>query len=170
VPTLIDAPFELDPAAEDASVQRRLCEETSNSGVFEWYEYEPVAANEKHNERKRSLQSPSGSKSLYVQRQFDLVGLASADLGTVTEYLFVCPIKIKRSDGVVSHYVSKAYDLQHDLRFVFLQKATHTQYTHLMVAEKSAESYTKPDFDVELHYLELRKHHRPGTKLKSCTL
>lgn len=63
------------------------------------------------------------------------------------------------TDIICPFYVSKLYDILHGFRahrFVFLEKG------EVFLAEVSAEAYIRPDFNVELHYLELRKRHQPG--------
>jgi len=70
----------------------------------------------------------------------------------------------ERLNDIIPIYVSKAYDAQggvHVHHFIFLDE---TQFDNegLMIVEKCAEAYIRPDFNVELHYLELRKHNQLG--------
>lgn len=80
------------------------------------------------------------------------------------EHVFVCLLKQKHNPNrVFRFFVSKAYgafDGLHAHRFVFLTDDKNHQ--SMMLVEGSAEVHKKTDFNVELHYLELRKHHQPS--------
>ena len=65
-------------------------------------------------------------------------------------------------NGIVPFFVSKIYDPHRGLgahRFVFAE-----HMNRIMLAEGAAKVSSGPDFNVELHYLELRKHNAPGKK------
>jgi hypothetical protein len=152
--------------------------------VFEQFDYEPCTAQELVHKLQHSRKWSWSSSSDKFIGLYEFRNLAFVNYGfrgdvvtvlqpiNVNEYVFECVLKRedKLSDEHNSYYVSKAYNLQHDLRFVFLQNPYHSSYMLLMIAEKSAEPVEKPDFSVELHYLEVRKHHVPGERQKPKNL
>jgi len=76
------------------------------------------------------------------------------------EYAFLCFVKEVGSNFIIPFHVSKAYNVRqglHSHRFIFLDKEKFDGST-LMLVERSGEAYTRPDFNVELHYLELKNH------------
>ena len=61
---------------------------------------------------------------------------------------------------IVPFWVTKGYDLHRGLhahRYII-----PVWHTSVMLAEEPAAVYSRPDFNVELHYLELKKHHTFG--------
>ena len=81
------------------------------------------------------------------------------------EYVFTCLLAdINDLDNIHPLYVAKAYNTRRGLhvhRFLFPEKK-EKRFQRVMLAEQPAKVYTLPDFNVELHYLELRKLHEPG--------
>lgn len=85
------------------------------------------------------------------------------------EFVFVCPLKMKNYDTIVPLYVTKTYGPPsgiHSHRFAFMRwydsKELYKVIDEIFLVEGSAETYVRPDFNVEMQYLELRKHHEPG--------
>ena len=101
----------------------------------------------------------------YVPKQFVFKNIVFGSFPSTSfsfkEYTFACLLRSKRSKKIIPFYVSKAYGLQHDRRFVFMENVD-VYYSLMMLAESSADIYTNQNFNVELHYLELRKFHQPG--------
>lgn len=67
-------------------------------------------------------------------------------------------------ESIIPFYVSKMYNVHrglHARRFIFLNHGI-VDNTDLMLMEQSAKPYIRPDFNIELHYLQLRKYSRPG--------
>ena len=86
------------------------------------------------------------------------------DILYIREYVFVCLMKRESSNDSIPYYVSKVYNLLNSLRFIVLPKSESFEpFTHIMLAEEPAKVFGNIDFNVELHYLELRKYHSPST-------
>ena len=101
-------------------------------------------------ERTASSESTSSPDVEYLQ---DLVEESSGDESSEA-----------RINDIIPVYVTKAYDITKGLhvhRYVHLD-SNEFQGEELMLAEGLAIAYTRPDFNVELHYLELRKYHQSG--------
>lgn len=173
-----DPPSKLDSSTKDSLTRLRLCEDLSNNGVFKVLGYN--APDMKSTDLYTKLEQPENWRifyDLYTRNSSDkyeytnsfslqkfaflidiIDGLHTIQVPLdIEEYVFVCLFEEQNSKNVIPFYVSKAYNLLHDRRFLFLN-----HNVPLMLAEKSAEAYINQNFNVELHYLELRKHHEPG--------
>lgn len=174
-----DQPHESDPATTDAFTRLQICEDISNIGIFAYEEKIPVDKKEIFTELKQpqyaeifnriynstDLQKYSNP---YTQQEFRIFQYFPRHLHVEPapifrkDYVFICLLKREGTDKIVPFYVSKPYDLHRGFsvhRFVFSMSSSSQD---IMLAERSADVYVKSDFNVELHYLELRKHHEPG--------
>lgn len=91
------------------------------------------------------------------------------------EYLFVCPFKDQSDGSILPFYVSKEYNVGSfgdepymPGRFIFPTLVTLSTYTYpkrfytVILAEKPAIAFTKPNFNIEIYYLGIRKYIQPG--------
>lgn len=178
----------MDPAIASPFARWQICEELSDSTVLYKYEVEPVQMKEIYRElqQKRkysnflhrlygltaeSNEGPHKYTNPYALQEFEVYKFfPTREPETVRkeEYVFVCLLKRKASGDIVPFYVSKLYDPHHGLhahRYLFLTFAEG-----IGIAERSAEAKsTTRDFNLELHYLELRKHHERGKAKYSYT-
>lgn len=107
-------------------------------------------------------------------REFNVIGSRYAEL---EEYVIACPIKKLINGYVFPFYISKEYnvspldELYMPARFLFINFWTDmlniSNDFYLLLAEEPAIGHGDPDFNVELHYLQLRKHVQPGEILNS---
>lgn len=184
-----DAPSKLNPSIRDAATRLRICDDISNSGVFEIYGdgaleavdmtqiyselQEPKYSSLFHRIYSPAPKSQNSQHALhvytnsYTKQEFVLTKFALNQNHEYTpvsfaneEYVFVCLLKRKNSKDIVPFYVTKEYDMQYGRRYVFLNTDTE-----IMLAEKPAKSKVRPDFNVELHYIEVRKRRESGTNL-----
>jgi len=109
-------------------------------------------------------------KNPYRARWFKVSGFVCGEYRqniTVREQVFVCLTSGNHADVIFPYYVSKAYNVNSEMnsstkcitgRFIF------SYYTDKLVAlaEEPSQAFIRPDFNVELYYLEKRKHHQPG--------
>lgn len=121
----------------------------------------------------------SDQPTLYGYRQLDFE-VYRANLGPFNEpfpfhnkkeYVLVCWLEVESRNKIVPFYVSKAYNEDRGFgihRFVILENETVDYYPldepQILLAEGPAldYKYIKPDFNIELHYIELRKRYQPG--------
>ena len=91
------------------------------------------------------------------------------------EYTFVCLVRQRSSSSnkaKIAYYVSKEYNVftgqssQHIAgRFVFKPPTATIQL--VILAEEPAKVHESPDFNLELHYLQIRRDREPG-RVKFC--
>lgn len=127
----------------------------------------------------------------YVQRQFEVTRYFPLALEAVSvfkkEYVLICwqkrrkiagsyPFYLSKSE-LHPFYVSKAYGENRGLhvhRFVFLREEDMEETTEgsqkIMLAEGPAQDYRRQDFNIELHYLELKKRYHTGINNSFDTL
>lgn len=185
-----DPPGELDPAAANALVRQRICEDVTGSGFFEWSELVPVNMKVTQNELQQSialysdlfhriyrpnrnllkrLLSPFSYDNQYSLQELIITSaLGSRYYFRTREFVFVCLLRQRSSTLLVPYYVSKEYNVSDGEgyqagRFVFGDRKPNVP-EHVILAEESAEAYVRSDFNVELHYLQMRKYRRrrPG--------
>lgn len=107
----------------------------------------------------------------FARQEFEILNSRSTQsfLVRAAEYVFVCLLKKQYQDELVPIYVSKEYNVSGSEsymagRFVFRNREypRHPEYHYMLLAEKPATVYTRSDYNVELHYLEIRKRRQPG--------
>jgi hypothetical protein len=111
----------------------------------------------------------------YSQQEFEFINFVlgeDRDYRPVSvkreESVFMCSLRERLSDDIVPFYVSKAYDVRDGRRYVLSGRSRaigpdeNDQDIGLMLVKKSAEAYVSLHFNVELHYLEVKKHYRAG--------
>lgn len=172
---MLDPPSQLDPANSNARNRQRICEEVTGSGFFEWYAMSPVNLNAIYTELTQpryfdifhQIYSPSGNtlpykyNNPYNVKQFKVLDPMSMNFHIVDEFVFVCLLKQWASGDIVPFYVSKEYNVNLEEtykvgRFVFGENR------FVVLAEETARAYSTSNFNLELHYLQMRKHRRPG--------
>ena len=121
-------------------------------------------------ENALNLHRPSYINS-FARMNFDIITLNRrgnfASIRT-NEYVFVCLLKCKYTKRLVTHYVSKEYNLFNNPykagRFIFeiqdINRILNTSFVDL--AEEPAEIHEGSNFNIELYYLEIRKYRRHG--------
>jgi hypothetical protein len=88
------------------------------------------------------------------------------------EHVFACIVRNRYSRDLLAYYVSKEYNVLNNSympgRFVFRKNDDdHPSYARIIfsaiaLAEEPATIYQRPNYNLELHYLRIRKHRRPG--------
>lgn len=118
---------------------------------------------------RTSLQNSFEYTNPYEQRRFSMRISDSFDI--ITEYVFLCPFRDLSTLDLAPIYVSKPYNVSPfadgsymPSRFVIgnLIPTYLPAYNNLILAEEPVVAYEKSDFNVELHYLRLRKYVKPG--------
>lgn len=115
--------------------------------------------------------SRRGSKyeNPYALRQLKVsgfVGDAYRENIAVQEHVFVCLTSGSHIDEIFPYYVSKEYNVGLNQsstayipgRFIFSYLTRKLE----AFAEEPARARISPEFNVELHYLEIRKNYKPG--------
>lgn len=179
-----DPPTKRDAAKEDAHIRLRVCEDITDSDIFMADTMEAVDMDEMYKELNqekysdlfhqiyeptknpaKSLIQPYEYKNLYTLREMDVL-IRFVDSSSTTfrfpEYVFVCLLRNWDSNDISAYYVSKEYNVSDDGpytagHFVFWGRG------RVILSEEPAKSYARNDYNVELHYLHLRKYHQPGT-------
>jgi len=78
------------------------------------------------------------------------------------EHVFICLLQHKTTNDIIPYYISKEYDPSSALRFVFIFPG-NMPYPNLFIIESPAKVFERPsDYNIELHYLEKRRQHKPG--------
>lgn len=110
----------------------------------------------------------------YKLQEFKIFSINYYPLLHFKEYVFACLLRsIVNSEKLNIYYVSKEYNLMDGDenesyragRFVIGFRGTDPLsvfHTYVLLAENPAEAFVKPTFNVELHYLQIRKYRRPG--------
>ena len=100
----------------------------------------------------------------YEKLDFNITGI-----GRFEEFVFMCPLTDLFTRNVNPFYISKEYNVgpSNELympgRFMFGNTLrVHHSYDYSILAEGSARAYTDLTFNVELHYLNLRRHAESG--------
>lgn len=108
----------------------------------------------------------------YKQREFDV----AEDSYNFKEFVFVCPLMDWSDSDIFPYYVSKEYNVAlpgapyKPGRFLFGIIKPELK-TYVMLAEEPAAAFTKPGFNVEMYYLQIRRHAEPGTiDLTDCKI
>jgi hypothetical protein len=181
-----EPPLEMDRTTQEAFSRMRICSDISGTRIFQQYNCESVNMEEIYDELRQpkysdifhliyrpTLSQDSSHPYEYVNPyrlgsiEFIYDGHLDPDLAsrTVVEHIFVCLLRQQTaSNDIIPYYVSKAYynPSYQGHRFLFFQGHPNHPNSLMMLVETSAEVYERPDFDVELHYLELREVHQPG--------
>ena len=159
----LGAPHELDPVVVDARVRLEICEDVRTSELFiETHEKLPLST---------QIALTNENSAPYAQREFKLTYFILNENHEYIprpfknkEYIFVCWFQNKTTNDVVPLHVSKVYGWRFNRRYIVLEKSFPHETQRVMLAEKPATVYARPDFNVELHYLEVRKHYKSGKR------
>lgn len=183
--TCLDAPLETDPAFLDAQTRRQICEDLYHSKFFVYSHIEA---------KKSDLSIPMFShifQQIYTinsenyaeySNPYRLLEFKFDESDSFKEWVFLCPLKDWHLWGmhfgnisyIHSYYVSKEYHVApynkpyKPGRFIIgsrLPLLQDPKYNVMILAEEPARANLETDFSVELHYLRLRKHIRPGMTL-----
>lgn len=175
-------PSVADPATMNASMRQQICDDIANSGIFHLLNFVPVDTKKIFNKRNNPTYSAmfhrlyiSTNGSYKYENQYTRQTLrVSVDLYEFEEYLFVCPLKSLYGRDIIPFYISKEYDVssldEHYMpaRFVFKRFLPGHPNAHYytLLAEQPANVHAEPDFNVEIHYLQMRKYIEPGKMSK----
>jgi len=193
--SLPDVPKETDPDFSDVMIRKHICQDIIVEEFFSllgwgWIfvdEYE-IYVNRNDPQYKyifQQIYTPLDPETLsfeytnrYREREFHINNFTR-----ITDYVFICPMKDitpRRYGFLIPYYVSKEYNVnpvgQPHMpgRFIIFSKPVsrylHSSYS-MIFAEEPARVYTEPHFNVELYYLQIRRHTKPGKILHSlCTI
>ena len=133
-------------------MRRRICEDFTESGIFQWLAYDKIS-------------SIFVYANPYVKLEFEM-----SYLGRFSEYVFPCLVMDPFVRKFAALRISKEYNvgpsdkLYMPGRFIFGDTIVGypPSADHRLLAEQPAIAYTGSNFNVELHYLSLRKHIQPG--------
>jgi hypothetical protein len=164
----------------DWRIRRRICEHIANSGIFQFFDFALVrgATNEPRRRDSDPANTPGENgddvaeqqqrdENSYCQREFDLAD----GFYRFEEYVFECPLEDWLNKVAITFYVSKEYNVgplragEHmPGRFVFknFTPGRLHPYNYVVLAEQPATAYLETNFNVELHYLRMRKYVKPG--------
>jgi hypothetical protein len=167
-----------------AQVRQRVCEDVTNSGFFGRRDMIPIDIRKVrldwNHPRYRNIffkifnATDSGNFyeyfNPYIEREFKMkMSPGHYVRAVVTEHVFVCPVKSLLTNDTILFYVSKEYNLRPSGepnkpgRFVFGNFVSGSLPKHtLMLADVPADVYVEGNFDVESHYLGMRKYIEPG--------
>ena len=155
-------------------MRERICENIGESGFFSWWHLARIDKNEILRDKDSYLDiyglidnstNPSNT-NLYDLKEFVMM----PDAQFLKDFFFICLFERSPDRAIIPFYISKEYDVSpfQDLympgRFVIgnFMPELPTVYRAIMLAEEPARAYEKPDFYVELHYIQLRKYVHPG--------
>jgi len=174
----------MDPALYDSSTRLQICDDIGSSGIFARYRKYPIRMvdmTDIYDELQRVPKYAHILHQLYAPRNsqdsqdpyaytnpYTICRFTSTIFPSKInkkhihlykkEYVFMCLLKREDTHEIIPFYVSKAYDVHYELdvhRFVFT--GLDSKYPDVMLAERSARAFTTmADFNVELHYLEMR--------------
>ena len=150
-----ETPSETDVALTDFQARRLLCEDIFTGGFFDPLKFRIFDTHD--------LQQ---YENLYRQQEFSMFGSYR-----FKEYVFGCPLENFTDEAVMAFFITKEYNVSpwHDLykpgRFAFkdFTPGYVYPYNYVVLAEEPAEAITQPGFNIELHYLQIRKYVTPGT-------
>lgn len=129
-----------------------------------------------------TLSSPTRYRYVneFTPKKFKISGFTKSQFCSsipVEEHVFVCIIRKRSSPYLTNlcpYYVSKEYNVfPKDLpsssittlykpgRFIF--KLHEGLVTDVALAEEPSRAYTSTNYNVEMHYLQIRRNYRPGT-------
>jgi hypothetical protein len=100
----------------------------------------------------------------FTLRQFDVVVFVDEQPNHIrtSEWVFLCVMKHWHTNAIVPMYVSKEYNVAVDGLYTAGRFLFEERVESLRLAEEPARTYTRRDYNVELHYLHQRKFHQPG--------
>lgn len=179
-----DSPSETDPVIWNPQL---ICEDILGSEFFELLGLVP------NDVRKIYLNWNQQGYSAFFSQVYDSSNLLDSYESTypyklrefskmttfhhLREYLFVCPATDTSEKNVMvyPYYVSKEYNVGllgqsfKSGRFVFSNfiPGRRDSYDIVILAEEPAIVHTEPSFNIELHYLHIRKYIDPGEFIKS---
>ena len=166
-----DPPSDLDPVMSDTSLRLQICDDISNSVVFKLYGKSSSNIERFGNDfYSRTVLQLFGLKHAYMPREFKIVEIPPRFPGRKpisvhkNEHVFPCLLKEDHTNISFPFYVSKLYNAANGFsahRFRFPEKLFSLN-KDIMLVEGSAKTYMNPTFNIELHYLELRKNYQPG--------
>lgn len=157
---------------EDPQIRRRICEDISYSSFVRVLKLVPIDIAELHDSQSNWMCARvfEETYTLTDERQYinpyRLMAFTTLfPLQYFREQVFVCTLIDRLRNRIHPFYVSKEYNIslskQHFTpgRFIFgsLLPATSWPYTDILLAEQPVKPRTEPDFNVEMHYLRIRK-------------
>lgn len=174
-----------DPVILEASNQESICEDIAGSGFFHWWRLIPVDKEEIHRNRYHpkysevfyQIYTPGSSPDSYEYnnslRPYEFLLMGS--LHYMTEHVFLCPLKSLLNKDIMLFFVSKEYDVSPFDGYVMPGRFVFADFTpghpsihnYIILAEEPARAYVEPNFNVEIHYLRMRKHVQPGKVYRS---
>ena len=187
-----DSPSESDPATENAHSRQSICEDILGSRYFStMYKYFDAISTDRvfdllKDDTSRSqifdhlfdeilVYSQNGStkqykySNLYLRLEF----IHRETMLRNKEHVFICPMENQMDASLELFYVSKEYHVSVSKpylvgRFVFQKWSSHAAdltsmtFNFVILAEGPALVYGGPNFNVELHYLTMRKNRQQG--------
>lgn len=176
-----DMPSPSDPATSDAQTRERICQDISGSGFFDIWKLIPVDkrtilrnqyANQSYSDIVHQIYNPTYE---YTNEYKEYVFRTLPNWYYTREFVFFCPLKNSSNNQLITFYVSKEYNVgiseihQKSGRFIFgnFEPATgqmSQNREYVILAEEPAKVYKEPGFNVELHYLRIRKFIELGRK------
>ena len=155
----------------DSNARLQICEEIGLSGVFDQYGKSYFDVKQFRCEFFATAESYLlGFGTDYVLREFKVAKFhprltERKPISVIKkEYVFPCLLREDHTSLLFFFFVSKLYNAANGLsahRFLFPQKYFSLN-NDVMLVEGSSRTYMKPGFNVELHYLELRKNYQPS--------
>lgn len=117
-----------------------------------------------------TLNISENSHSYIYNNSYKAVEFTMTDSFQFREYFFLCPTKDRFFHNTVLLHVSKEYNVcpfvePRMLGRFLLSNILPEQSNSLdsvVLAEEPGEAYVEPNFNVELHYLRIRKYVRQG--------
>lgn len=177
----IDFPRETDPALQSPQTRERICEEILGSGFFQWYGFVAIRRSDVGRYWDHSLYSPlfwlvyqptnSSLNQFEYTCPYITLNYITLNMNDFPEYVFVCLVNDPDPSGqqpsaITPVYVSKEYNVGpfsvpiKPGRFVYFMPRHYG--VKFALAEEPAVAYTDLRFNVELHYLQIRKYVQPG--------
>lgn len=169
------------PTKTDAQTWESLCKEIFSSGYFELVNVVLVDIREDFFNPNSWYSSEileifdHDFTNPYILRKINLFGNLE-----VEEYIVACPVRKRESNYIFPCYVSKEYnvasfgDSYMPGRFIFLnlmaEYTNHHSEFYIILAEEPGIAHTEPDFNVELHYLQIRMYVEPGKIVGSTNI
>lgn len=151
----LDVPSEADPVVGNAQAQAQICTDIIRSGFF----CPPL----KPEELSEFLLDSDDNANLW---EFYL-----PHFHNFRDYVFECEFVDSSSRLVLFFHVSKQYNVGSfentymPGRFIiegFLPRRSDDDFGSMILVEEPAIAYAKPDFNVELHYLQIREYVKPS--------
>ena len=157
----------------------RIYGDIGSSGFFQLVGWNPINIDEMNLDWEDDSSSgvsdedydPLEHSNPYTLKEFNV--LDSVKSHDFKEYVITCPplkdfFISDRSE--IFYHVSKEYNVSpvegqyKPGRFVFANfiPEVQTSYNYMILAEEPARAYRSPRFNVELHYIQMRKYISPG--------